>query len=94
MTARNRSMGVWVIALCALLAGALAPNATLASDLKDGWKAFDAGKLDEAMQHFDTAFRKGRAEGQAGIGMIHLERRDYREAKKSFEPSSINCRCS
>lgn len=65
-----------------LLAAAAAPAS--ANDLKDGRKALEAGRLDEAQVLFERAAEKGSAEGRASIGLVQLRKRQLGEALESF----------
>ena len=71
------------IAVVALLAAA--PLAAIADDLRDGQKALQAGRLDEALQSFEKSAAQGFAEGRAGVGQVWLRRRQYDKAMTAFQ---------
>ena len=70
------------VALIALLAAV--PIAALADDLKDGQKALQLGRLDEALTAFEKAAGQGFAAGRAGVGQVWLRRRQYDKAMVAF----------
>ncbi len=69
----------------AFLALALAPGAARADDLKDARAALAAGQNEQALRLFERVASQGFAEGRAGVGQVHLRRRDYVQAKAAFE---------
>lgn len=69
----------------AVLALALAPGAARADDLKDARAALAAGQNEQALRLFERVASQGFAEGRAGVGQVHLRRRDYAQAKAAFE---------
>lgn len=73
------------IALAALLALALCAPVAKADDLKDGRAALAAGQYDQALRLFERVASQGFAEGRAGVGQVHLRRREYAQAKAAFE---------
>lgn len=56
-----------------------------ADDLKDARAALAAGQVDQAMRLFERVASQGFAEGRAGVGQVHLRRREYAKAKAAFE---------
>ena len=83
---RNRESGRWIgrvgatLALVALFAGG-----ALADELKDARSALAAGQLDQARALFEKVSSQGFAEGAAGVGQVHLRRREYAAAAEAFE---------
>lgn len=69
----------------ALALGALCAPVAHADDLKDARTAFAAGELDRAIASYEKAAQQGYAEGRAGIGMVHLRRRQYDKALEMFD---------
>lgn len=63
----------------------LAASAAFADDLKDGRAALEAGQLDKALQSFEKAAAQGLAEGRAGVGQVHLKRRNFPKAAEAFQ---------
>lgn len=78
----RRRTGWWPLAI--LAAVALAGPAR-ADDLKDGRSALAAGQLDRALAAFEKAAQQGLAEGRAGVGQVHLRRRNYPAALDAFK---------
>ncbi len=66
-------------------AAALSASAVSADDLKDGRTAFAAGEFDRAVAAYEKAAAQGYAEGRAGIGMVHLRRRQLDKALEQFD---------
>jgi tetratricopeptide (TPR) repeat protein len=64
---------------------AASPRAARADDLKEGRAQLAAGKLDEAQKSFEKAASQGFAEGRAGVGQVHLKRRQYAKAMEAFQ---------
>ena len=64
------------------LAGA---GSVLADDLKDGKTALQAGQYDAALKSFEKAAGQGLAAGRAGVGQVHLRRRQYDKAMEAFK---------
>lgn len=64
---------------------ALVAPAVRADDLKDGRAALAAGQYDQAMRLFERVASQGFAEGRAGVGQVHLRKREYAQAKAAFE---------
>jgi tetratricopeptide (TPR) repeat protein len=86
MKALARILTPPVAGLCLILSCvALAPPAVLADDLKDARAALAAGRLDDAAQSFEKAAASGLAEGRAGVGLVHLRRRQYDKAMAAFQ---------
>ncbi len=84
MNAPNRTIVVRGLRLLAVL-GALAVAAAPAhADLKDGRNALQAGRLDEALRHFEQSASAGLAEGRAGVGQVHLKRGQLDQAMEAF----------
>ncbi len=71
--------------LALLALGLVAPAAPRADELKDGRAALQAGRLDEALTHFERAAGQGSAEGRAGVGQVWLNRRQFARAAEAFE---------
>jgi tetratricopeptide (TPR) repeat protein len=68
------------------LAGlALCAPAARADDLKDARAALAAGQYDQALRLFERVASQGFAEGRAGVGQVHLRRREYAKAEAAFE---------
>jgi tetratricopeptide (TPR) repeat protein len=63
----------------------VAAPAVRADDLKDGRAALEAGQLDKALQSFEKAANQGLAEGRAGVGQVHLRRRNFVKAAEAFQ---------
>lgn len=61
------------------------PGVLPADELKDGHRALENGQLDEAMQAFEKAASKGKAEGRAGVGLVMLRRRQMDQALEAFK---------
>jgi tetratricopeptide (TPR) repeat protein len=74
-----------LLALAGLLAALVLPARSVrADDVADGDRAFQAGHLDDALRWYEAAARSGWAEGQAGIGRVHLARGRLEEAIRAF----------
>jgi len=74
-----------IIALAGLLSAlALPARGVRADDVADGDRAFQAGRLDEALRSYEAAARSGWAEGQAGIGRVRLARGQLEDAVQAF----------
>ena len=73
------------IALAALLALALCAPVARADDLKDARAALASGQYDQALRLFERVASQGFAEGRAGVGQVHLRKREYAQAKSAFE---------
>lgn len=56
-----------------------------ADDLKDGRSALQAGRFDQALQSFEKAAQQGLAAGRAGVGQVHLRRRQLDKAMEAFQ---------
>ena len=56
-----------------------------ADDLKDGKSALAGNQLDKALASFEKAAQQGLAEGRAGVGQVHLRRRQYPLALAAFQ---------
>ena len=69
----------------ALVALALCAPVAKADDLKDARGALSAGQYDQALRLFERVASQGFAEGRAGVGQVHLRRREYAQAKAAFE---------
>lgn len=76
-----RTLATLLLGLGAL---ALAPSFARADDLKDARAALAAGQVDQAMRLFERVASQGFAEGRAGIGQVHLRRREYAKATEAF----------
>lgn len=68
-----------------LAAVALAAGPARADDLKDARTALASGQNEQALRLFERVASQGFAEGRAGVGQVHLRRRDYAQAKAAFE---------
>lgn len=77
-----RSILLPAVVLAAL---ALAGGPARADDLKDARAALAAGQNEQALRLFERVASQGFAEGRAGVGQVHLRRRDYAQAKAAFE---------
>jgi tetratricopeptide (TPR) repeat protein len=77
---RFRLPGIRMLLLLTVLA---APAS--ADDLKDGRAALASGQLDKALQSFEKAAAQGLAEGRAGVGQVHLRRRNFPKATEAFQ---------
>lgn len=77
-----RSILLPAVVLAAL---ALAGGPARADDLKDARAALAAGQNEQALRLFERVASQGFAEGRAGVGQVHLRRRDYTQAKAAFE---------
>lgn len=71
-----------VLGLAALV---LCAPAARADDLKDARAALAAGQYDQAIRLFERVASQGFAEGRAGVGQVHLRRREYAKAEAAFE---------
>ncbi len=71
-------------AVACVLAVAVTPVAW-ADDIKDGNRALQEGRLDDALQLFEKAANQGLAEGRSGVGKVWLRRRQYPKAIESFK---------
>lgn len=69
----------------ALAAAAMFATVARADDLKDARTALAAGEFDRAIAAYEKAAAQGYAEGRAGIGLVHLRRRQYDKAQEQFE---------
>jgi tetratricopeptide (TPR) repeat protein len=74
-------LGLALAALC--LMGVAAPS--FADDLRDGRAALQAGRLDDALKSFEKAAQQGLAAGRAGVGQVHLRRRQFDKAMEAFK---------
>ncbi len=84
--ARNRVHALTLLATAvALAAFALAAPAAKADDLKDARTALAGGQYDQALRLFERVASQGFAEGRAGVGQVHLRKREYAQAKAAFE---------
>jgi tetratricopeptide (TPR) repeat protein len=72
-----------IVALALVLA--LSPAVLRADDLKDGRTALQAGDYDRALASFEKAASQGLAEGRAGVGLVHLRRRQNAQALEAFQ---------
>ncbi len=70
-------------AMC--IAGALVAVAARADEVADGDRAFAAGRLDEALRHYQQAAKSGSPIGQAGVGRVWLRRGRYELAMEAFQ---------
>ena len=70
-------LGLAALAFCA--------PAARADDLKDARAALAAGQYDQALKLFERVASQGFAEGRAGVGTVHLRRREYAKAEAAFE---------
>ena len=70
-------------ALCCSIALALACGAALAG-VRDGDRAFEAGRHEEALRYYEAAARSGSAEAQAGIGRVRLAQLRLDDALQAF----------
>ncbi|HVP15237.1 MAG TPA: tetratricopeptide repeat protein [Terriglobales bacterium] len=61
------------------------PGTARADDVRDGRAALQAGRLDEAMRHFEQAASQGNAEGRAGVGLVYLKRHQLAKAMDAFQ---------
>lgn len=77
-----RSIVLPAVVLAAL---ALVGGPARADDLKDARAALAAGQNEQALRLFERVASQGFAEGRAGVGQVHLRRRDYVHAKAAFE---------
>ena len=84
MDLSNRIFRTLVIT-AALATGLMSAPAARADDLKDARAALAAGDLDRAVASYEKAAQQGYAEGRAGIGMVHLRRRQYDKALEMFD---------
>jgi superkiller protein 3 len=73
----------WTAALLLATLALAAP--ARADDLKDGKAALAANQLDKALASFEKAAQQGLAEGRAGVGQVHLRRRQYAQALTAFQ---------
>jgi len=73
----------WTAAL--LLASLAVAAPVWGDDLKDGKAALAANQLDKALASFEKAAQQGLAEGRAGVGQVHLRRRQYGPALTAFQ---------
>lgn len=73
----------WTAAVLAVACAFVAP--ARADDLKDGKNALAANQLDKALASFEKAAQQGLAEGRAGVGQVHLRRRQYPQALAAFQ---------
>jgi len=74
-----------IVTLAALVVATSFAGTARADDLKDARAAFAAGDFDRAVAAYEKAAAQGYAEGRAGIGMVHLRRRQYDKAQEQFE---------
>lgn len=65
--------------------GAMVPRVAHADDLKDGQRALQEGRLDDAVKAFEKSASHGYAAGRAGVGQVWLRRRQYDRAREQFE---------
>jgi tetratricopeptide (TPR) repeat protein len=84
MSSLARRAALLVLAVCA--GAAIAPGAR-ADALRDGQRAFQEGRLDDALKAFEKAASEGHAAGRAGVGQVLLRRRQYDRAREQFELS-------
>lgn len=83
---RNRELGRLLRPLALGLASlALCASVVQADELKDARTALAAGQYDQALRLFERVASQGFAEGRAGIGQVHLRKREYAKAKAAFE---------
>lgn len=83
---RNRVSVLTLLATGSVLAVlALAAPAVRADDLKDARTALSAGQYDQALRLFERVASQGFAEGRAGVGQVHLRKREYALARAAFE---------
>lgn len=85
MTATLKTRGAGIAGGAAMLLALVLVSAAGADDLKDGRDALNAGRYDEALRSFEKAANQGRAEGRAGVGQVHLRRRQLPKAMEAFE---------
>jgi len=74
-----------LVTLAALVVATSFAGPARADDLKDARTAYAAGDYDRAVAAYEKAAAQGYAEGRAGIGMVHLRRRQYDRAQEQFE---------
>ena len=81
-----RRLTIWS-ALLGLLscAGAVTPGAARADDLKDGQRALQEGRFEDAIKAFEKAAAQGYGAGRAGVGQVWLRRRQYEKALEQFQ---------
>ncbi len=84
MTLPNRILRSLVLPGWLVLAALSAPPVQ-ADDLKDGRTALAAGQLEQAAAAFEKAAAQGYAEGRAGVGLVHLRRRQLDKAMEQFQ---------
>jgi tetratricopeptide (TPR) repeat protein len=56
-----------------------------ADDLRDGRRAFDTGRLDQAYAFFEKAANQGKAEGRVGMGDVRLKQGRFDEALAAYQ---------
>jgi tetratricopeptide (TPR) repeat protein len=61
------------------------PAPVVADDLKDGTRALQEGRLDDAIKAFEKAAAQGNAAGRGGVGQVWLRRRQYEKARDHFD---------
>lgn len=81
---RRLLLGVTLVGL-ASCAGVVVPRVACADDLKDGQRALQEGRLDDAVKAFEKSASQGYAAGRAGVGQVWLRRRQYERAREQFE---------
>ncbi len=67
-----------------LAAGILTIGIARADGVRDGDRAFEAGRIEDALRSYEQAARAGSAGGQAGIGRVFLRRGRYEKAMEAF----------
>ncbi|MGH7730603.1 MAG: hypothetical protein ACRENJ_05055, partial [Candidatus Eiseniibacteriota bacterium] len=67
------------VALLGLMSwlGASIPVAAHADDLRNGQKALQEGRQEDALKAFEKAAAQGYGAGRAGVGQVWLRRRQY-----------------
>ncbi len=81
-----RRLTIWA-ALLGLLScvSAATSRVALADDLKDGQRALQEGRLEDAIKAFEKSAGQGYGAGRAGVGQVWLRRRQYEKAREQFE---------
>jgi tetratricopeptide (TPR) repeat protein len=88
MTSRgwNRRLTIGAVLLSLLCGGNVAiTRVATADDLRDGQRALQEGRLDDAIKSFEKAASQGYGAGRAGVGQVYLRRRQYEKAREQFE---------
>ena len=89
---RFRKSRAGCFSICALVVAVLALSAATglawADSVKDGNRALEAGRLDDALHLYEQAARQGSARGLAGVGRVWLRRGQYGKALEAFRRSA------